>query len=344
MAVPFNCDSLSRNLPAKSATFRKWKNIQRIAPIGRRDSPKCYHRIAALAMSPRSPQAAACRSGCIFSVDVEDWFHILDIPGGPPLASWNSLPSRVETNFTRLLDLFSKHNAEVTCFFLGWVGERFPNLVKEASRRGHEIASHGYTHRLVYEMTREEFLDDAARSRKLLEDLSGAPVLGYRSAGFSVTERSPWFFDALREAGYQYDSSVFPASRGHGGMASSPRVPYHIGESDSGILEFPVTVADVLGKPFCFFGGGYLRLFPYSMVRRMTRQVLSEGRPVVFYIHPREIDPSHPRLPMSWIRRFKSYVNLRSTESKLDRILTEFPVTPFRALLEQHRLAPARLL
>jgi len=295
-------------------------------------------------MSPRSPQPAECGAGCIFSVDVEDWFHILDIPGGPPLAAWNSLPSRVEKNFERLLDLFSAHEASVTCFFLGWVAERFPHLVKEASRRGHEIASHGYAHRLVYEMSHQEFSEDAMRSRTLLEDLAGAPVLGYRSAGFSVTDQSPWFFDALAETGYQYDSSVFPAARGHGGMASSPRVPHYIGKNGSGILEFPITVADVLGKPLCFFGGGYLRLFPYSLIQRMTRQVLDEGRPVIFYIHPREVDPSHPRLPMGVVRRFKSYVNLHSTESKLDRILTDFPVTPFRAFLEQDQPAQVRPL
>jgi len=288
-------------------------------------------------MSFRSPQLAGRGAGCIFSVDVEDWFHILDIPGGPPLAAWNSLPSRVEKNFERLLDLFSEHQASVTCFFLGWVGEHFPHLVREAVRRGHEIASHGYAHRLVYEMNRQEFSEDAARSRKLLEDIAGAPVLGYRSAGFSVTEKTPWFFDALAECGYQYDSSVFPASRGHGGMAASPRVPHNVGNGDS-ILEFPITVADVLGEPLCFFGGGYLRLFPYSLIQRMTRRVLAEGRPVVFYIHPREVDPDHPRMSMSAPRRFKSYVNLQSTEGKLHRILTDFHVAPFRSFIQQEAL------
>ena len=294
-------------------------------------------------MSLRSPQLAGRGAGCIFSVDVEDWFHILDIPGGPPLAAWNSLPSRVERNFERLLDLFSEHHASATCFFLGWIGERFPHLVKEAAKRGHEIASHGYAHRLVYEMNRREFSEDASRSRKLLEDIAGETVLGYRSAGFSVTEKSPWFFDSLAECGYQYDSSVFPASRGHGGMESSPRLPHHVGPNSDGIVEFPITVADILGKPLCFFGGGYLRLFPYSLIRQMTRQVLEEGRPVVFYIHPREIDPDHPRLPMSMARRFKSYVNLRSTESKLHRILTDFEVAPFRSFLQQETLIATTL-
>ncbi len=270
----------------------------------------------------------------VFSVDVEDWFHILDIPGGPPLAEWDSLPSLVEKNFQRLLDLFSRHDATVTCFFLGWVAERYPHLVREAARRGHEIASHGYAHRLVYEMSQREFRDDGARSRKLLEDLTGREVLGYRSAGFSVTKQTPWFFETLAEAGYRYDSSVFPAVRGHGGIESAPREPYWTGPDGTGIFEFPISVANVLGKPICFFGGGYMRLFPYWLIQRMSRRVLAEGRPVLFYVHPREVDPSHPRLAMSAARRFKSYINLSSTEEKVDRILSEFPVTTFRALLE----------
>jgi polysaccharide deacetylase family protein (PEP-CTERM system associated) len=292
-------------------------------------------------MSTRSLETASRGVDCIFSVDVEDWFHILDIPGGPAMSEWNALPSLVERNFRRLLDLFSAHNASVTCFFLGWVGERFPQLVKEAAARGHEVASHGYAHRLVYEMSREEFYEDAQRSRKILEDLAGSPVLGYRSAGFSVTDKTPWFFDTLAEAGYQYDSSVFPAARSHGGMESAPRAPHQAGRNGAGILELPVTVADLFGKTLCFFGGGYLRLFPYWLIRRMALQVLQEKRPVIFYIHPREIDPAHPRLPMSLARRFRSYVNLGSTESKLNRILSDFPVTTFRAFLGQDCLQTA---
>jgi polysaccharide deacetylase family protein (PEP-CTERM system associated) len=279
-------------------------------------------------------QSAAGQPVSVFSVDVEDWFHILDIPDAPKIEEWAALPSRVESNFLRLLDLFSKRRVTVTCFFLGWVAERFPRLAKEAAARGHEIASHGYAHRLVYEMSREEFVEDGLRSRKILEDLAGCPVAGYRSAGFSVTDKTQWFFEALVEAGYRYDSSVFPATRGHGGMESSPREPHFIERNGARIFEFPITVADFAGKPMCFFGGGYLRLFPYWLIRRMSRQVLSEGRPVVFYIHPREIDPAHPRLPMSAARRFKSYVNLKSTEQKLERILSEFPVTSFRDLMK----------
>lgn len=269
----------------------------------------------------------------ILSVDVEDWYHILDVSSAPPMESWQTLPSRVEMNFRRLLDLFEERQAHASCFFLGWVAERFPQLVREAARRGHEIASHGYAHKLVHRMTRDEFYADAVRARKILEDVSGTAVEGFRSAGFSVTEDTPWFFAAVAEAGYQYDSSIFPARHGHGGMRGSCREPYRVAGEGANLIEFPISVADLFGKPMCFFGGGYLRLFPYALIRRMARRVLAEGRPVVYYVHPREIDPAHPRLPMSAVRRFKSYVNLHSTEVKLRRILREFPIVTFREYL-----------
>jgi polysaccharide deacetylase family protein (PEP-CTERM system associated) len=269
----------------------------------------------------------------ILSVDVEDWYHILDVSSAPPMESWQTLPARVEMNFRRLLDLFEEHQAHASCFFLGWVAERYPQLVREAVRRGHEVASHGYAHRLVHRMTRAEFCADALRARKILEDVSGTEVGGFRAAGFSVTEDTPWFLTAVAEAGYQYDSSIFPARHGHGGMRSSRREPYRVDAEGADLIEFPISVADVFGKPMCFFGGGYLRLFPYALIRRMALKVLAEGRPVIYYVHPREIDPAHPRLSMSATRRFKSYVNLQSTEGKLRRILREFPTVTFREYL-----------
>jgi polysaccharide deacetylase family protein (PEP-CTERM system associated) len=270
---------------------------------------------------------------CIFTIDVEDWFHILDLPSTPPLSQWDALPSCLEQNFLKLLDLLSEANTRATCFFLGWVAERFPNLVREAIRRNHEVASHGYSHQLAYQLTPNEFFEDAVRSKKLIEDVGGEPVLGYRASGFSVTEDTPWFFDKLINAGYRYDSSVFPARRGHGGLRSGRMSPYRLGPSLE-FVEFPVTVQKIAGRPICFFGGGYLRIFPYFLVRNMTQQVLDQGRPVIFYVHPREIDPKHPRLAMEWKRRFKSYVNLASTEGKIRKLVAEFPMITFREFLE----------
>jgi polysaccharide deacetylase family protein (PEP-CTERM system associated) len=273
----------------------------------------------------------------IFSVDVEDWFHILDVKAAPSISEWDELPSRVEKNFMQLLDMFSEKQAHVTCFFLGWVAQRFPHLVREAQQRGHEIASHGYAHRLVYEMSEQEFLEDSTRSRRVLEDITAGPVRGYRSAGFSVTDDTPWYFNALAQAGYTYDSSVFPAPRGHGGLDTGRLSPYVVPTDYGDIIEFPITVARVLGKPVCFFGGGYLRLFPYSLIKRMGARVQGEGRPIIFYIHPREIDPHHPRIPMNAKRTFKSYFNLKTTEPKVNKILSDHSLTTFQQFVEDHQ-------
>jgi polysaccharide deacetylase family protein (PEP-CTERM system associated) len=273
----------------------------------------------------------------ILSVDVEDWFHILDVPSAPRIEEWDSLPSHVEMNFRRLLELFARHQVHATCFFLGWVAERFPHLVQEAVTQGHEVASHGYSHMLAYEMSPQEFLYDIRRAKETLENATGQVVIGYRAPGFSATDQTPWFFEKIIEAGYRYDSSVFPARRGHGGIAGSPCEPYAIqGGFEQTLVEFPISVVNLLSARLCLFGGGYLRLFPWWLTKAATHQVMNAGRPVIFYVHPREIDPNHPRLPMNSLRGFKSYVNLETTKAKLDRILKEFTVSTFRQYLEEH--------
>jgi polysaccharide deacetylase family protein (PEP-CTERM system associated) len=273
----------------------------------------------------------------VFSVDVEDWFHILNLPSGHGMSEWDSLPSRVETNFRRLLDLFSRNDVRVTCFFLGWVAERFPNLVRQASDLGHEVASHGYSHSLVYTMSSEEFLADIQRSKDILEGITGQRVLGYRAPGYSVTEKTPWFYEKVAEAGYRYDSSIFPTRRGHGGLAGTFCAPHTISVGSSNtLIEFPISVAEFLTARFCVFGGGYLRVFPWSLIKFMANRVTKQGRPVTFYLHPREIDPEHPRLPMNPLRTFKCYVNVKSTERKVESILKEFPLTTFQQFLADH--------
>lgn len=265
----------------------------------------------------------------IFSIDVEDWFNLSGTGLEPAPSQWDRLESRIERNLRELFELLAKGRATATCFFLGYFGKRFPHLVREAIAAGHEVGSHSCFHRLVYEMSPEEFYRDAVDSRKLLEDISGRPVHGFRAPAFSVTERTPWFFDKLAEAGYRYDSSVFPARHQTGGLAASRFEPHGVETSAGPIAEFPITVVRVMGTPMCFFGGGYLRLFPYSLMRTMGRRALGEGRPIVFYIHPREIDPDQPRMPLSRRRRFTCYVNLRSTRPKIERILRDFQVTSF---------------
>lgn len=273
----------------------------------------------------------------VFTVDVEDWFHILNIPAAPRYADWEALPSIVEKNTGRMLDIFDAHEARATFFFLGWIARRYPHIVKRVQARGHEIASHGYRHRLVYTMTREEFLADTIKTKSLIEDITGEAVNGYRAAGFSVIREVPWFFEALAEAGHRYDSSVFPAVRGHGGQVGGRREPHAVATVHGEIMEFPISVASVLGVPVCFFGGGYFRLFPYWMIRRYGRNILSHDRPVIFYLHPRELDQGAPRLSMSAYRRFKSYVNLGGVEAKLRRLLTDFEFVAFSELLMEYR-------
>lgn len=277
-------------------------------------------------------------SRCIFSIDVEDWFHILDIPATPPIDTWVTLESRVERNLQRLLEILSEYDVRATCFFLGWVAERFPQLVRETAQAHHEIASHGYAHELVFRMSPEAFLSDASRSKRLIEDVSGLPVRGFRATGFSVTGDNPWFFENLVEAGYRYDSSIFPAHRGHGGFRTDVLAPHAIPVQSQHIVEFPISVVRFGPLRACLFGGGYLRLFPYAVIRRAVRAVLNNGRPVIIYLHPREIDPDHPRLPMPLLRRFKSYVNLGTVESKLRALLSEFTFTTFADYLDQTRI------
>lgn len=269
----------------------------------------------------------------IFSIDVEDWFNLSGTGQEPPPSQWDHLESRLEKNFRDLLELLAHGGGTATCFFVGYFARRFPHLVREAVAAGHEIASHGYFHRLVYEMSPAAFQEDALASRKLLEDISGGPVRGFRAPAFSVGERTPWFFDRLAEAGYRYDSSIFPARHQTGGLASSRLDPHEVPTSAGVIAELPVTVMPMLGTRLCFFGGGYLRLFPYPVIRTMGRRALNEHRPIVFYIHPREIDPDHPRMPLSRRRRFTCYVNLRSTRPKIERILRDFHVTSFERYL-----------
>jgi polysaccharide deacetylase family protein (PEP-CTERM system associated) len=261
---------------------------------------------------------------CLLSIDVEDWFHILDLPSTPKIEQWSSLSSLVEKNFLTLLDLLEKNKVISTCFILGWVAEKFPPLVKEAARRGHEIASHGYAHRLVNEMTEQEFFEDVVKTKNILESIIEKPILGYRASGFSVTEELTWFFQKLIDAGYQYDSSVFPAPRGHGGMKTDKFAPYKLNIRDKQIIEMPITIAKTFGKPFCFFGGGYLRLFPYSIIKYKIKQVFKDNRPVIIYVHPREIDSEHPRLPMNFKRKIKTYINIKTTEKKLQKIFNDF--------------------
>jgi len=276
----------------------------------------------------------------ILSVDVEDWFHILELPDAPALGTWNAKESRVGENLRTILDVLDEQGAKATLFVLGWIAEQHPALIREAHTRGHEIASHGYAHQLVGNMSPDELFQDLVRTKVILEDLTGDKVLGFRAPGFSITPQTPWAFETMARAGYSYDSSLFPARRAHGGFSGAPLSPHQIATSHGAITEFPISVTTVLGAKVCFSGGGYFRLFPWPFIKSKAAQVNAEGRPVIYYFHPRDIDPQQPRLPMGLIRRFKSYVNLGSAEQKLVRLVQSQPLTSFRDWL---RFAPPPL-
>ncbi len=231
----------------------------------------------------------------IFTIDVEDYFNVTEERGEPPVSEWDSLPSIVESGFLKLLDLLDTYQVKATCFFLGYVAKKYPHLVKEAQKRGHEIASHGMFHRIVYKMSKDEFTADLLQSKNILEDICSEQVTAFRSPSFSLTEASPWFFETLAETGFIADSSVFPVKRDYGGYKTTQKKPYWITTEKGDICEFPISVAPFCGKDICFFGGGYLRLFPKRVILYMHKKLAKQGIPTLFYIHPREMEPQHPR-------------------------------------------------
>jgi polysaccharide deacetylase family protein (PEP-CTERM system associated) len=258
----------------------------------------------------------------VITIDVEDWFHIMEVKGTPGLSEWEHIPSRIENNFLELLRILENAKVKSTCFALGWVADRFPRLLREACRHGHEIASHGYGHQPVHTLSPAQFREDIRRAKAAIEDATGEPVTGYRAPGFSITRKTSWAFGEIVAAGYAYDSSIFPGTHGHGGIPGAPRRPHVIQTEHGDLVEFPNTMVDTPLGPLTFFGGGYLRLFPMPLVSLMARRVRRSGRGVMWYLHPREIDPHHPRIEMSAARRFRSYVGLKGVHAKLTRVLS----------------------
>jgi len=267
-----------------------------------------------------------------FSIDVEDWFHILDSPATPHQNLWDSLESRVETNLRLLLELLDSANVRATLFWLGWLAERNKSLVRECCEAGHEIASHGYHHVLPTRVGAELFKDDIDRAKKTLEDITGKQVLGFRVAGFGIKKRTEWAFDVIKEVGYEYDSSVFPAWPEHNCMCATSVGPHVIRTETGPLIEVPVPATKVFGLRLYFFGGGYLRLSPLRLIQWGIKRLHQAGYPLIVYVHPRELDPDQPRLPLSPIRRFRCYVNLKSTLPKLQWLLKEYDFVPIREL------------
>lgn len=281
------------------------------------------------------------------SFDIEDWFHIVQVQG-LEAEHWDELTKQhtlVERYTEQILQTCADANTHATFFVLGWIAERYPNLIKRIAEAGHELASHGQMHDRVGELGRERFAEDLKRSIDAIGQASGVRVRGYRAPSFSIVPGCEWAFDALADAGIEWDSSLFPAPRGHGGYPC-PREP-HVVTAPSGatIRELPMSVwSPVPAVPFRmgFSGGGYLRLLPYSQLKAAISSEAKHGRPTVVYLHPRDFAADCPRWPMPPHRRFKCYVGLGSTQRKLERLLADNAWEPCGSVLSRFLGSPGQ--
>ncbi len=257
------------------------------------------------------------------TVDVEDYFHVAAFEKQITAVDWPHMTSRVDRNTRLLLDQFERNNAKATFFFLGWVAERFPDLVKEVQRRGHEVASHGYAHTRVHQQTPAEFRADVVKAKNILEQLTGEAVIGYRAPSFSINKQSEWAFEILKDIGHVYSSSTYPIKHDLYGVPDWPQQPYMRPE---GIWEIPMPTLTMLGRQLPIAGGGYFRLMPFWLSSMLIRKFIKEDRmPYMFYFHPWEIDPEQPRVAGAGHKsKFRHYVNLDKMEHKLDQLLTQF--------------------
>ncbi len=259
------------------------------------------------------------------TVDVEDYFQVAALADCVERADWERLPSRVERNMDLILNLFADHGVAATFFTLGWIAERHPGIVRRIVESGHELASHGYEHHRVHSQEPETFREDVRKTKRILEDVGGQRVKGYRATSFSIDRRALWAFDVLAEEGYDYSSSVYPIKHDHYGMPEASRFA-HRASGQHGLLEIPVSTVALFDRNLPGGGGGYFRLLPYAYSRWALRRIARRDRqPCVFYFHPWEIDPGQPRFAQaSWRSRFRHYVNLNRMEERLRAVLRDF--------------------
>jgi polysaccharide deacetylase family protein (PEP-CTERM system associated) len=257
------------------------------------------------------------------TIDVEDYFQVSAFAPYIDRADWDSRECRVERNIDAILEMLARHQTHATFFTLGWIAERYPQLVRQIVAQGHELASHGYAHQRASEQTPEAFFDDIDRAKKLLQDLSGQEVCGYRAPSFSVGKGNLWAYDSLAHAGYRYSSSVYPIAHDHYGMPDSPRFSYEVRD---GLIEIPITTVRLFERNFPSSGGGYFRLLPYPVSRWLIQRVNTQDQQSgIFYFHPWEIDPGQPRIQgINSKTRFRHYVNIGQMQARLNRLLGDF--------------------
>jgi polysaccharide deacetylase family protein (PEP-CTERM system associated) len=275
---------------------------------------------------------AASRHTHIMTVDVEDYFMVEAFAGSVPRETWESWPSRVVTSTRRVLDLFDKYDVKGTFFFVGWVAQKFPELVRDVHTRGHELACHSFWHRAVYSLTPTEFREDTRAAVRAIEDAAGVKLYGYRAPSWSITKECLWALDILAEEGFTYDSSIYPIHHDLYGVPGAQRFPYtHQLKNGQSLLELPPTTVRFLGLNLPAAGGGYLRIFPLAYTRWVFRQYEKKYREsVVVYLHPWELDPEQPRIKDKLKSRVRHYTNLHKMESRLEALLREYRFQLFR--------------
>jgi polysaccharide deacetylase family protein (PEP-CTERM system associated) len=258
----------------------------------------------------------------LLSIDLEDWYHFIGDPGAPAYDEWLNCESRVEETTDILLKIVD--GLSITFFVLGYIADRHPKLIKRIASLGHEIACHGYRHDFVFQMGPEGFRKDISRTKVLLEDLSGKPCIGYRAPGFSIRGQDLWALDIIKEEGFLYDASVFPAVRTAGGIANFHKYPRLLQTASGPLMELPVSTSRFFGVTTAFCGGGFFRFFPERYIHKNIRKINKTGHPAVVYIHPRDIDPHQPRMKLKRFNRFIYYYGLKGAKGKFTRLVETF--------------------
>ena len=264
----------------------------------------------------------------ILTFDIEDWFHILDNKSSKGVKEWSNYETRIYNGIENILSILDNCNVKATFFVLGWIAEKYPDIIKKISKNGYQIGSHSHLHQLAYDQSYKEFKNDTEKSIKTLEDITGVKVDCYRAPGFSIKENNKWAFEVLYEMGIRYDSSIFPAKRSHGGMPKLNVVkPFLLTYNGSIIKEFPINPISVFGKSIIFSGGGYFRLFPYKLIKKFSL----DSEYIMTYFHPRDFDINQPLLKgLSIYRIFKSYYGIKGCEKKLLRWINDFKFTDLK--------------
>ncbi|MBN3038758.1 MAG: DUF3473 domain-containing protein [Candidatus Omnitrophica bacterium] len=264
------------------------------------------------------------------TIDIEDWYHVCGVEHNIPAEKWDEYESRVVQNTEKILAILADKDIKATFFVLGYIANKFPHLVKEIDAQGHEIATHGFWHRLIYRQDKDAFSKDLKDSLVLLEDIIGKKILGHRAASFSIVKDTLWTLDILAEQGLRYDCSIFPTIHPRYGIADAPRFPY---DAKPDLIEFPPSTIRLMGANFPIAGGFYFRFLPYFLIKTAIRRLNSQGQPAQIYVHPWEIDTQQPKLDIRFDRSFTHYFNISSVAGKLKALLGDFNFAPVKEVL-----------